>query len=141
MKNKKKSKTKMKMKMNFRLCFHFVFHFHFGFCFCFVKVFPFLLTPLGLEVPQTVNCLLICLQVSQHFREIHVAQRCHRRSTLFCLACKCHSIFICAFSMWPSGAIVGQLSLGWLRSAIAPRNMARLCLSGQIWSKKTKLSV
>ena len=57
-------------------------------------------------------------------------------------------------STWPRGAIDGQLSLDWPRSAIAPRNMApsliRLCriqcyslflflsgntLFGQIWSK------
>ena len=57
--------------------------------------------------------------------------QCHRRSTLFYLAQKCHSIFICKFSTWPSGAIDGQLSLDWPRRAIAPRNMApsltRIC--------------
>ena len=63
-------------------------------------------TPRGLELPQTVNSLSY-------------------------LAQKCHSIFVCEFSTWPSGAIDGQLSLDWPRSAIAPRNMApsliRLC--------------
>ena len=63
--------------------------------------------------------------------------------------------------MWPSGAIDGQLSLDWTRSAIVPRNMALsliwICriqwwcslfsfsagntLFGQIYSKKSKLSV
>ena len=60
-----------------------------------------------------------------------MAQRCHRRSTLSYLAYKCHSIFICEFSTWPSDAIDGQLSLDWRRSAIAPRNIApsltRIC--------------
>ena len=51
MKNKIKTKTKMKMKMNFRFCFHFDFDFDFCFCFWFLKVFAFLLTPRGLEVP------------------------------------------------------------------------------------------
>ena len=58
-----KTKTKMKIKMNFRFCFHFDFRF----CFCFLKVFAFLLTPRGLEVPETVNCLLIGLEVPQRF--------------------------------------------------------------------------
>ena len=125
MKNKLITKTKMKIKMNFRFCFHFCFGF------CFLKVFAFLLTPCGLEVPQTVNCLLIGLEVPYRFCQIHVAQRCHRRSTLSYLAYKCHSIFICKFSTWPSGATDGQLSLDWPRNARAPRNMApsliRLC--------------
>ena len=82
MKSKIKTKTKMKINMNFRFCFHFVFHF--CFCFCFLKVFAFLLTPRGLEVPQTVKCLLIGLEVAQHFRLriFHVVQRCHRWLTL-----------------------------------------------------------
>ena len=49
---------------------------------------------------------------------------CHRRSALSYLAQKCHSIFFCEFSTWPSSAIDGQLSLDWPRSAITPRNMA-----------------
>ena len=40
---------KMKIKMNSHFCFHF--DFNFCFCFCFLKVFAFLLTPRGLEVP------------------------------------------------------------------------------------------
>ena len=63
--------------------------------------------------------------------------------------------------LWPRGAMDGQLSLDWPRSAIAPRNMApsliRICriqwycslfffssgntLFGQIWSNKLKSSV
>ena len=97
------------MKMNFRFFFHFGFDF--CFCFCFLKVFAFLLILRGLEVPQMVNCLLIDLKVPQHFFQLHVAQRCHRRSTLSYLAQICHSILFCEFSTWPSGAIDGQLSL------------------------------
>ena len=112
MKNKMKTKTKMKIKLNFR----------FGFCFCFLKVFAFLLTPRGLEVPQTVNSLLIGLEVSLSL-SLYLS--------LSYLAQKCHRIFDCEFSTWPSGAVDGQLSLDWPRSAIAPRNMApsliRLC--------------
>ena len=108
-KNKMERKTKMKVKMNFRFCFHFGFDF--CFCFCFLKVFAFLLILRGLEVPQMVNCLLIDLKVPQHFFQLHVAQRCHRRSTLSYLAQICHSILFCEFSTWPSGAIDGQLSL------------------------------
>ena len=79
-----KTKTKMKIKMIFRFCFHFDFHFGFCFCFCFLKFLAFLLTPHGLELPQTVNCLLLGLEVPQHFRLriFHVAQWCHRWSTL-----------------------------------------------------------
>ena len=44
----------------------------------------FLLTPRGLEVPQTVNSLLLGLEVPQHFRLriFHVAKRCHGWSAL-----------------------------------------------------------
>ena len=70
-------------------------------------------------------------------------------------------IFVCEFSTWSSGAVGGQPSFDWPRSAVAPRNMApcliRICviqwccslfsfstgntLFGQISSKKLKLSV
>ena len=123
MKNKIKTKTKMKMKMNFRFCFHFVFHFRFLFFFCFLKVFAFLLTPRVLEVSQTVDCLLIGLEVPQRFCSTHAAQSCHRRSALSCLAQECHSILTSEFSTWPTSAIDGQLSLDWPSSAKAPRNM------------------
>ena len=99
------NKNEIKIKMNFHFCFYFVFHFHFGFWFCFLQVFASLLTPRGLVVPQTVNCLLIGLEVSQRF----------------CIFVK---------STWPRGAIDGQLSLTWPRSAIAfsfansPRRLA-----------------
>ena len=100
MKTKMKTKTKIKTKMNFRFWFHFVFNFCFCFCFSFLKVFGFLLTLRGLEVPQTVNCLFLGLKVPQHFhlQILHVVQRCHRSSTLSCLASKCHSIFVCDFA-------------------------------------------
>ena len=99
MKNKIKAKAKMKIKLNFRFCFHFVFHFRFCFCFCFLRVFAFLLIPRGLEVPWTVSCLLLGLELPQHFHlgNLHVAV---------------------------IAAINAQLSLEWPRSAIAPRNMA-----------------
>ena len=95
-----KKKMKMKMKMNFRFRFHFGFDF--CFCFCFLKVFAFLLTLRGLEVPQTFNCLLIDLKVPQHFFN----------------------------STWLRGAIDGQPCLTWPRYAIAfcfanfPRGLA-----------------
>ena len=93
MKNKMKTKTITKIKMNFCFCFHFVFPFRFCFCFWFLKDFAFLLTQRGLEVPQTVNCLSIGLEVSQHFclQILHVACPCHRWSTVSSLAQKCHS--------------------------------------------------
>ena len=128
-----KPKAKIKIKLNFYFCFHFVFHLRFCFCFCFLKVFAFLLTPRDLEVPQTVNCLLIGLEVATAFLLTNVAQSCHRRSTVSYLAQKYHSIFFffCKFCTWPSGAINVQLPLNWPRSAIAPRNMApsliRIC--------------
>ena len=152
----------MKIKMNFHFCCHFGFHFRFCFRFCFLKVFAFLLTPRGRQVPLTVNSLLIGLESAIAF----LLTRCGLEvpqtvNSLSCLAQKCHSIFGCEFSTWPSGAIDGQLSLDWPRSAIEPRNMApsliRICriqsgcslfsfLAGntffrQIWSKKSKLSV
>ena len=125
-KTEMKTKRKMKMKMDFRFCFQFAFHFRFCFCFCFLKVFAFLLTPRGLEVPQAVNYLLIGLEVSWRFCQIHVAQRCYRRSAPSYVAQKCHNIFVCEFSTWPSGAIDRQISLDWPRSAVAPRSMAPL---------------
>ena len=106
----------MKIKTNFRVCFLFFFHFLFGFYFCFPNVFAFLLTqrdlevsqtvidwprsaiafllnPRDLKVPQTVNSLLLGREVTQHFhlRIFHVAQRCHRWSTLSRLVQKYHS--------------------------------------------------
>ena len=89
---KTKTKMKMKTKMNFGFCFHFTFHFRFGFCFCLPKVFAFLLNPRGLEVPQTVSSLLLGLEVPlhSHLRIFHVAQWCHRWSTLSRLVQKCH---------------------------------------------------
>ena len=136
------------MKMNFR--FHFDFHFRFRF----LKVLAFL-TPRGLEVPQTVNCLLIDLEVPWHFVN-STWPRGAIDGQLSYLAQKCHSIIVCKYSTWPSGVMDGQLSLDWPRSAIAPKNMAtsllRICriqrccslfsfstgntLFGQIWSKK-----
>ena len=105
-KMKNKMKTKMKIKMNFCFCFQFSFSFSFCFLFLLFKSFcifvnstwprgaidgqlsldwprsaiAFLLNPRGLEVPQTVNSLLLGLKVPQHFhlRIFHVAQRCHR---------------------------------------------------------------
>ena len=57
------------------------------------SVIAFLLNPRGLEVLQTVNSLLLGLQVPQYFhlRIFHVAQRCHSWSTLSWLAQKCYS--------------------------------------------------
>ena len=53
---------------------------------------------------------------------------CYSFSVLFLLS-KSFCIFV--NSTWPRGAIDGQLSLDWPRSAIAPRNMApspiRIC--------------
>ena len=71
--------------MNFHFCFHYDFNFRFCFCFGFLKVFAifliphgldsaialsdldssiaFLLTPRGLDVPQTINSLLLGLEV------------------------------------------------------------------------------
>ena len=124
-KSKPKLKLKIKIKMNFGFCFPFIFDFRFvlffvllfkSFCICVNSTWPsgaidgqlsldwprsaiaFLLNPRGLRVPQTVNSLLLGLE-------------------------KCHSIFICEISTCPSGAIDGQFSLDWPRSAIAPRNM------------------
>ena len=105
MENKKKAKTKMKIKMNFCFCFHFGFHFRF--CFFFLKVFEFLLTPRGLELPWAVNCLLIGL--------------------------KCDSVSV--NYTWPRGAIDGQFSRTWPGSAIAYRfrifHLAQRCHSTQ----------
>ena len=130
MKNKMK-KNENKNKNEFSFLFSFCFSFSFWFLFLLFKSFcifvnstwprgaidgqlflhwprsaiAFLLNPRGLEVPQTVNSLLLGLEAPQHF--------------------------LCEFSTWPSSAIDGQLSLHWPRSAIAPRNMApsliRLC--------------
>ena len=118
-----RTKTKMKIEMIFRFCFHFAFHFGFGFCFCFLKFFAFLLNPRGLEVPRSAKAF--------------------------------------SFANSPRGQWCNKLSLDWPRSTIAPTNMAprlirisriqrsfslfsfstRNILFGQIWSKKSKLSV
>ena len=93
-------------------------------------------------------------------------ERKHLFHFVFCFRfCFCFwflNVFAFLFnSPWPIGAMDGQLSLDWPRSAIAPRNMApcliRICriqwccslfpfstgnaLFGQIWSKMSKLSV
>ena len=104
----KKKKTKMKMKTTkikiknefsllLSFCFSFLFLLSKSFCIFVNSRWPrdaiggqlspnwprsaiaFLLTPRGLEVPQTVNSLLLGLEVPQHFRLriFHVAQRCH----------------------------------------------------------------
>ena len=92
------------MKINFRFCFHFGSDF--CFCFCFLKVLAFLLTLRGLEVPQTVNCLLIELKMPQHFFQLHVAQRCHRRQPS--LTWPRYTIAFC-FANFPRGLVVRQM--------------------------------
>ena len=94
----------MKMKMNFGFCFHFGFDF--CFCFCFLKGFAFLLTLRGLEVPQTVKCLLIDLKVPQYFFQLHVAQGCHRRQPS--LTWPRYTIAFC-FANFPCGLVVRQM--------------------------------
>ena len=71
---KTKIKTKTEIKMNFGFRFQVFFLFCFSFCFCFLKGFAFLLTPRGLQVPQTVNCVVVGLNVPQRFCSLYVAQ-------------------------------------------------------------------
>ena len=143
-KNKSENENKNEFSFLFSFCFSFLFCFLFLlfkiFCIFVNSTWPrgaidgqlsldwprsaiaFLLNPRGLEVPQTVNSLLIGLEVSLSL-SLYLS--------LSYLAQKCHRIFDCEFSMRPSGAIDGQLSLDWPRSAIAPRNVApsliRIC--------------
>ena len=126
-KNKNENENENEFSFLFSFCFSFSFWFLFllfkSFCIFVNSTWPsgamdgqlsldwprsaiaFLLNPRGPEVPQTVNSLLLGLEVPQHFhlRIFHVA----------------------------SSAIDGPLSLVWSRTAIAPRNMApsliRLC--------------
>ena len=102
--------------MNFRIfkfsSFKIFFLFCFSFCFCFLKVFAFLLPPRGLQVPQTLNCLLVGLKVPQRFCSLCVAQRFPVRSTLSYLAQKCRIILVCT-DRWSTST-----------SAIAHRHMA-----------------
>ena len=67
---------------------------------CHKSAIGFFLTPRGLQVPQTLNCLLLGLQ--------------HQ----------CYRIFVCEFCTWFRGATDGQLSFDQRRNAKAPRNMA-----------------
>ena len=120
-KNKNEHENKNRNKNEFSLSFSGFFLFCFSFCLCFLKVFAFLLTPRGLQVPQTLNCLLVGLKVPQHFCSLYVDQKFPVRSTLsypFSLT-QPRS----AKSFW-FAQIDGQLSLDWSTSAIAHRHMA-----------------
>ena len=97
-KNKNENENKNEFSFLFSFCFSFLFLLSKSFCIFVNSTWPrgviggqlsldwprsaieFLLTPRGLEVPQTVNSLLLGLEVPQHFRLriFHAAQQCHR---------------------------------------------------------------
>ena len=109
MKKKSENENKNEFSFLFSFCFSFLFLLSKSFCIFVNSTWPrdaidrqlsldwprsaiaFLLSPRGLEVPQMVNCLLIGLEVHFRLRILHVAQRCHRWSTLSRLAQKCIS--------------------------------------------------
>ena len=83
-----------------------------------------MLTPRGLEVLETVNGLLIGLEVYSVFVNYTWPRGVIDSQLSLTWPRSAIAFSFANFSTWSSGAMDDQLSLDWLRSAIAPRNTA-----------------
>ena len=130
-----KNKNENENENGFSFLFSFCFSLSFLFLFLLSKGFCTFVNSTWTRGAIDGQLCLDWLRSGIAFLYLHVTQRCHRRSTLSYFAQKCHSIFVCKFPTWPSGAIDRQLSLSLLIDLEVPQHLE----VRNIWSKKSKL--